>query len=173
MHLHGCLCFIGGATVMRSDSGAVELIAAVQRCQAAGDTDGVYFCAAWLQGCGDVVANEALTHLLRDQGLPDIPIVEALRELARQRFDDLADWCLTTADLLDGGATPDPSDWLTALTLALRRGDFSLSAALHRVALADMTLMTCSDSALARNASEIRAYQLIRASLLARAADRN
>lgn len=158
---------------MRSDSGAVELIAAVQRCQAAGDTDGVYFCAAWLQGCGDVVANEALTHLVMDLGLSDLPIVEALRELAHHRFDDLAHWCLTTADLLDGGVTPDPCTWLPALNHALRRGDFSLSAALQRMALADMTLMTCSDSVLARNTGQIRAYQMIRASMLAQAADRN
>lgn len=158
---------------MRSDSGAVELIATVQRCQAAGDADGVYFCAAWLQSCGNVGANEALTRLVGDVGLSDIPMVEALRELARHRFDELALWCLTTADLLDGGGPRDPSTWLPGLNHALRRGDFTVSAALLRIALADMTLMTCSDSALECNASEIRAYQTIRASMLALAAERN
>lgn len=158
---------------MKSGSGAVELIATLQKCRAKRDADGVYFCAAWLHGCGDVTANAALTHLAWDVGLTDVPIDEALRHLARDKFDDLAHWCLDTADLLDGGATPDPSAWLPELTCALRRGDFGLSAALHRVALADMTLMTCSDSTLADNACQIRAYQVMRASVLAMAADRN
>ncbi len=158
---------------MRSDSGAVELIATLQRCQAAGDTDGVYFCAAWLHGCGNVAANAALSHLAGDLGLTGIPIDEVLRQLSRRRFEDLSHWCLATADRLDGGTTPDPSTWLPELTCALRRDSFPLSTALHRIALADMTLMTCSDSVLTDNARLIRAYQLIRASFLALAAERN
>ncbi|WP_143695154.1 hypothetical protein [Williamsia sp. 1135] len=158
---------------MRSDSGAIELIATLRRCQAAGDADALYFCAAWLHGCGDRDANSALSLLVHDGDLGTEAIDAALRQLARQRFEDLVQWCIETASVLNGGVPPDPSVWLPGLTYALRRDDFQLIAGIHRVALADMALLTCSDAVLSRNATHIRAYQTVRAALLGRAAARN
>ncbi|WP_146240338.1 hypothetical protein [Williamsia limnetica] len=158
---------------MRSDSGAIELIAALRRCQAAGDSDALYFCAAWLHGCGIPAANSALASLVDGDGLDTEAIDSALRQLARQRFDELAQWCIETAGVLNGGMPRDPSAWLPGLTYALRRDDVPLSAGVHRVALADMALLTCSDAVLSRNSVHIRAYQTVRGELLARAAARN
>lgn len=159
--------------MMRSDSGAIELIATLRRCQATRDADVLYLCAAWLHGCGDSVANAALASLADDLDLRSEVIDAELRQLARVRFDDLATWCIDTAGQLNGGVPPDPSSWLPGLTYALRRDDFPLIAGVHRVALADMSLMTCSDVVLARNAAQIQAYQTVRSSLLSRAASRN
>ncbi|MCZ4550818.1 hypothetical protein [Gordonia rubripertincta] len=158
---------------MRSDSGAIELIATLRRCQAAGDVDALYFCAAWLHGCGDRAANSALSSLFGDVDLGAESFDAALRELARQRFDELVQWCIDTARLLNGGVPADPSVWLPGLTYALRRDDFQLNAGIHRVALADMALLTCSDAVLSRNAAHIRAYQTVRTALLGRAAALN
>lgn len=158
---------------MRSDSGAIELIATLRRCQAAGDADALYFCAAWLHGCGDPAANSALSLLVDDVDLGTEAIDAALRQLARKRFDELVQWCIETARVLNGGVHPDPSSWLPGLTYELRRDDFPLIAGVQRVALADMALLTCSDAVLARNTIQIRAYQTVRAALLARAAARN
>ena len=159
--------------MQQSGPETTTLIATLRRWQDVECADGVYWCAAWLYSCGDALANDLLEDLARDEGLEDAYIDEALRLLARSRFQDLVEWCLQTATRLDGSLTTDPGRWLPELIRSLDDGVLPLSVALHRLVLADMWLMTCSDTTLIENAPAIRAYQAKRQSILATAAQRN
>lgn len=159
--------------MQQSGAETTTLLATLRRWQDTECTDGVYWCAAWLYSCGDALANDLLDNLARDETMEDLDVAEALRRLTRYRFDDLVEWCLQTVTRLDGSLTTDPGRWLPELIRTLDDGFLTLNAALHRVVLADMWLMTCSDDTLIQNSHAIGAYQAKRQSLLAAAAQRN
>ena len=161
------------SAVQQSGAETTTLLATLRRWQDAQCTDGVYWCAAWLYSCGDPIANGLLDDLARDESLEVDHIETVLPRLARCRFQDLVEWCLLTATRLDGSLTTDPGRWLPDLNRSLDDGVLTLAVALHRVVLADMWLMTCSDTTLIDNAAVIRAYQVRRQSVLAAAAQRN
>jgi hypothetical protein len=159
--------------MQQSGAETTTLLATLRRWQDTECTDGVYWCAAWLYSCGDALANDLLESLARDETMEDLAVDEALRRLARHRFDDLVEWCLQTVTRLDGSLTTNPGRWLPELIRTLDDGVLTLNAALHRVVLADMWLMTCSDETLIDSAAVIRLYQTRRQALLAAAAQRN
>lgn len=159
--------------MQQSGPETTTLLATLRRWQDIECADGIYWCAAWLYSCGDAIANDLLEDLARDESLDDVFIDDALRRLSRCRFQDLAQWCMQTTTRLDGSLTTDPGRWLPELIRSLDDGVLTLTAALHRVVLADMWLLTCSDEILIQNAPAIRAYQVKRQTLLAAAAQRN
>lgn len=168
------ICFGGWvAVVQQSGPETTTLLATLRRWQDVECIDGVYWCAAWLYSCSDGPANDALEDLAREESLDDVYIDEALRTLAQSRFQDLVEWCLQTATRLDGSLTTDPGRWLPEVIRSLDAGALPLNVALHRVILADMWLMTCSDTTLIENAGAIRAYQAKRQVVLDLAAQRN
>lgn len=164
---------VGRKTVAEPETAAANLAAALRRCGESDDWRGIYLCAVWLRRCCGLGSTEDLDSLALKHGLHTVTTDDTIQQLARLDFDGLASWCLAAVDQLVSYLPPEPSTWLPPLTTVLSKGADPLPAALRRVTLADMSLLTCSPTVLAQNAVHIRSYQTARAVILARASERN
>lgn len=157
----------------------MTLLHTVQRWHADHDMMGICACAVWLYRCGDAVSNAELSLVMRPHNPDSDALEQSLLRTAADNFDGLARWCIRTTSRLPRDAAPDPCTWLPQLTASLRHqstctsGSTELTHLMYQIALADMTLLTCSSDTLASHAVQIRAYWRVREHLLGQAAARN
>ncbi|HEY9313691.1 hypothetical protein [Williamsia sp.] len=151
----------------------MDLLTTVKGWQRSGNALGIFACAAWLYRCADQPARQGMIELLEQSSSDVQPFELALHRTAERRFAELAHWCILTITRMPGAELPDVGTWLPELTRALTNSGIDLTGALLRIAVTDMSLLTCSQDTLSRNGAHVREYQRIRATLLTRAAERN